>query len=167
MWEDRPTTLHVAERRQHQGAVEAWDAAVERITKSLRHANPTFDWIGNGVDFFAIKDRVEASSAQCQGFEFGLDESPADLAGDPLIASVLGGAPYVFWAIDPPGDWQETKTQLQALVEGGAFKDIPVRLRDLRKRDREGLGKNLRLVWDDPDALPPIPELIGMIGAEP
>ena len=54
------------------------------------------------------------------------------------------------------------RAQLQLLVEGGAFKDVPVRLRDLRKRDREGLGKNLRIVWDDPEALPPLPELIGM-----
>ena len=87
VWEDRPTTLHVAERRLDQTAVEAWNTAVERITRSLRNVNPTFEWIGSGVDFFGIKDRVEASEARAQGFEFGLDR-PADLASDPLIASV-------------------------------------------------------------------------------
>ncbi|MCD2441865.1 caspase family protein [Agromyces sp. SYSU K20354] len=150
-----PTALHVAERRAYEPVFRQWKNAVERIAESLQFNSPTLEWISGTSSVTAIQDSVAGSKAHLQGFDFAIGTVPDDLRRDPLIASIVGGAPYVFWATDPPSDWIKAKQMLEQFVSDGDFTTIPERLLALRRGDSEGLASTLRLVWDDPDSLPP------------
>ncbi|TYL51159.1 caspase family protein [Agromyces mariniharenae] len=152
--ESWPTALHVAERRAYEPVFRQWDEAVKRIAHSLLFNSPTLEWIPGASSVTAIQDSIAGSKAHLQGLEFAIGTVPDDLRRDPLIASIVAGAPYIVWATDPPSDWTKTKEMLRKFLKEGDFKTIPERLRALRRDDPEGVVSTLRLVWDDPDALP-------------
>jgi hypothetical protein len=164
LWHDRITMLHSAERRSEAGVTAKWERKAEEIkTHQVEHA-PDLAWIAASQreDPSSIRDAIKIPEFPCYGFEFVVGNAPKDLRRDPIIATVVGGAPYVFWMRQEPADWTEAKQRLGALVEHGPFDEIPLRLHQMRLADKSGLGDIVRLVWDHPDVVPPIPQLLGM-----
>jgi len=163
LWYDHTTTLHIAERGTNKDLVRVWRRRVESIRESLdRRDDPSFDWIDTGEDVVALQARITRGAAHCQVFKFRLGKSPARILRDPLLASMGAGAPYVLWMVEPPTDWTDAQAVLDDVMGQSTFYDLPELVRDLRQRDPDGLGRNLRLVWDDPDVLPKLPWLSGI-----
>ena len=166
LWHDRTTTLHVAERHGARSLLTAWDTRVREIRASVEETSLAFDWIDE-CDHLDLQNRFKEHVTPCCAFTFALGASPAELLTDPLIAVVAVGAPYVLWMDEPPEDWTVARRLLDDLIERSGLYRLPELLRELRQRDRDGLGRCVRLVWDDPDALPPRPELVGNERREP
>jgi vWA-MoxR associated protein C-terminal domain/Caspase domain len=166
LWHEHPTVLHSAERLTTYKARSRWQEKVQAIRKRLDNEVPEIMWIQpeNQHDASAIRDAVHGTEAACSGLGFMPGDFCRDLRRDPIIAMIAGGAPYALWVRSEPPEWDTVKRRLLELVTQGAFEDIPLRLHRIRRDESEALGNTLRLVWDEPDALPPMGQLAGMRG---
>lgn len=163
LWRDRPTVLHSAERRTDWNALAIWTERTAAIKSRLVNEAPDVTWIdpSKREDPENIRDAVSRAESPCYGLEFAIGGACDDLQQDPIIATVVGGAPYLLWARREPADWDAAKKRLDKLVTQGPFDELPIRLHRLRVDEKDGLGDIVRLIWDEPGALPPIPELPG------
>lgn len=165
LWHDYPTVIHCGERLSTPQVFAAWTTKARAIrtrveTDEVREVG----WItpDHRDDPRAIRSTVRDAEAVCFGLEFAPRGFGQNLARDPIIAIVTGGAPYLLWAGNEPQDWTEAKQRLLTLVSEGDFDELPQRVHDLRTKEPAGLGASLRLMWDEPDLLPPRSELPGM-----
>jgi hypothetical protein len=164
LWHQHPTVLHIAERQSTPRAQAWWTEKTAAIKTRLIDEAPEVLWIDavHRDNPSAIRAAVRDAEASCYGLAFAPGDFCRDLRRDPIIAMITGGAPYVIWAGREPPDWDDAKKRLLALVTHGTFEELPVRLHRMRTADVEGLGDTVRLVWDEPDALPPIGQLTGI-----
>ncbi len=86
---------------------------------------------------------------------------PVDLGAEQinelLMAALLGGAPFAFWARETPRNWGEFKRIMQnILLVAGRLDYVPCKLKDLRSRAPNPSHPDyaLTLFWDDPDRNP-------------
>jgi hypothetical protein len=166
LWREHPTVLHSAERLTTHKARSRWQEKVQAIKNRLVNEVPEIMWIKpeDQHNVSAIRDAVHGTEAACSGLGFIPGEFCRDLRRDPIIAMIAGGAPYALWIRFEPPEWDTVKSVLLELVTHGTFEDIPLRLHRIRTGESEELGNAFRLVWDEPDALPPIGQLAGMRG---
>jgi vWA-MoxR associated protein C-terminal domain/Caspase domain len=165
LWHEYPTVLHSAERLSGRKASAWWRQKVTEIHRCIVNEPPRVVWIepAQRDDPSAIRAAVrDDADAACFGLAFAPGEHRGDLKRDPVIATVVGGAPYVFWTATEPLDWDEAKRQLVELVSQGDFDELPERLHSLRSDQSQRLREIVRLIWDEPDALPPIGRLVGI-----
>jgi hypothetical protein len=166
LWHERPTVLHSAERLSTSKARAWWREKTAAIKKRLANEPPEVLWI-EPVDRdspASIRAAVRGAEASCFGLAFAPGDCCHDLRRDPIVAAIAGGAPYVVWAGHEPPDWKTTKQQLLALASDGTFEELPIRLHRMRAAEAEGPGSVLRLIWDEPETLPPLGQLIGISG---
>ncbi|MEU8310152.1 hypothetical protein AB0C84_41930 [Actinomadura sp. NPDC048955] len=165
LWQEHPTVLHCAERLSNRRALSGWRDRTTAIKKRLPDLQPEVQWL-EPSDAREITLAVRRSTAACMGLRFPLPPYAADnFRRDPIIASIVGGAPYLLWWDTEPDDWADAEKSLRYLAAGGRFEDLPERLHRLRVDDRDGLGGSLRVIWDAPDCLPPLTELTGLSGS--
>jgi hypothetical protein len=165
LWHEYPTVLHSAERLSGRKASAWWMQKVKDIRNSIVNDLPRVLWIepAQRDDPSGIRAAVRGDAvAACFGLAFAPGDQCDDLKRDPVIATVVGGAPYVLWAASEPLDWEKAKQQLVGLVTQGEFGELPARLHEWRARERDGLGDIVRLIWDEPEALPPVGRLVGI-----
>ncbi|NEA28834.1 caspase family protein [Actinomadura bangladeshensis] len=160
LWHEHPTVLHCAERLSSRKALSGWRDRTTAIKTRLRNVQPEVQWL-EPSDARTITLVVRHSTAACVGLGFPPGPLNGDLRQDPIIASIVGGAPYLMWSDQEPDDWAAAKAQLYRLTAAGTFEDLPARLHRLRRADPGGLGRSLRVIWDDPECLPPLTELVG------
>ena len=161
LWHEHPTVLHCAERLAHPKTIAFWKNKATAIRTQVCEGHPKVLWLEPG-DATGITRVVREDAASCFGLGFPLERAGTELARDPIIATIMGGAPYLVWADRPPADWTETKERLRVLAASGAFEDLPRRLHRTRNKDPEGPCASLRLIWDAPESLPPLEELTGL-----
>lgn len=156
-----PTVLHSGERLGAARPRTLWKERVSAIRARLVHEPPDVCWIERErrTDPAAIHRTVADSAAACIGFAFAPDAVLGELNTDPIVAVVAVGAPYVLWVDREPQDWDATRRNVADLVTLGPFDELAERIRRLRATD-PGV---LRLLWDEPDALPPKEMLQGVL----
>ncbi|NED55038.1 hypothetical protein G3I24_29635, partial [Micromonospora aurantiaca] len=98
----------------------------------LRNVQPEVQWL-EPSDARTITLVVRHSTAACVGLGFPPGPLNGDLRQDPIIASIVGGAPYLMWSDQEPDDWAAAKAQLYRLTAAGTFEDLPARLHRLRR----------------------------------
>jgi hypothetical protein len=151
LWQDRPTVLHSAERLDNRQARTRWRERAAMIRAELDQRLPDVAWIDekHRDTPVQIRSQVLQRGADCYGLGFRPPELRGPLHGDPLIAAIAAGAPYVVWPGDEPG----TRDLVARLARQGVFTDLPARLHRLRAEDRDAC-RGLRMIWDEPDFLP-------------
>jgi vWA-MoxR associated protein C-terminal domain/Caspase domain len=146
-----PVVLHIGERFTAQQPRTLWKDRVSAIRARLIHETPDVCWIEpEHRDRAAIHRTVADSPAACIGLAFAPGEVRGELSADPIVAAVAMGAPYVVWVDQEPDDWRATRRNVAYLVEHGTFDELAKRIH--RSREEEPGG--LRLLWDEPEALP-------------
>jgi vWA-MoxR associated protein C-terminal domain/Caspase domain len=159
-----PTVLHCAERRRAPRSRDWWRQKTAAIKARLvTDPLPTLLWLepAASTDPAQIRRLVREADDACLGLAFAPGAFCGDLKRDPLLAAVAGGAPFVIWSQDERDDWQTAKQRLDDLIARGQFDRLPERVKQLRANEPEGLGKGLRLIWDEPEWLPPFEQLAG------
>jgi hypothetical protein len=151
LWQDRPTVLHSAERLTNRQARSRWRERVDTIRADLGRRLPDVAWLDDEHrDSPAlIRGHVLQGGADCYGLGFQPPELRGPLHGDPLIAAIAAGAPYVVW----PGTEPATRELVARLARQGPFADLPDRLHR-RRADGDEACRGLRMIWDEPDFLP-------------
>ncbi|MBB5866671.1 hypothetical protein F4553_000050 [Allocatelliglobosispora scoriae] len=163
-WRELPTVLHSAERLGNETANLLWKARTEEIRAHVSEHLPDVMWIvESDQDKPAnIRDQVLDGGAACLGLEFVTPRYAREqgLSRDPIIAAIAAGAPYIVCLSteNPPPDWPAIRQLVREVAEHGQFDELPLRLHRMRKVVG-GPGRELRLIWDEPRALPPIGQL--------
>jgi hypothetical protein len=154
LWTDQPTIVHSAERLSHPQAVTFWRNRAEAIRKHVADHLPEVFWIPRQDQAAPVRIRhgVRDSKPGCVALGFVAGPCPPELRLDPIIAAIGGGAPYVIWVDSEPADWRVLKQMVKALTENGKFGELPGRLH----KERGGPDLGLRVIWDAPEALPPL-----------
>jgi nucleoside phosphorylase len=165
LWYERPTILHSAERMRNAQARARWLQKAASIRSHVVDNVPEVLWIGDEDRNSPqrIRDVVASTHAACFGLGFEPGACAKDLRQDPLVAAIAAGAPYLLWANTEPPDWQDLRLEVQRLAERGAFADLPYRLHQASSHTPND-GVRIRLIWDEPDMLPPQERLIGFDG---
>jgi hypothetical protein len=162
LWHRRPTVLHSMDRRTNKDTAEIWSTKTKDIRSQLEQGNRKITWIdsqfrGNPE---RIRNIVRDGTSPCYGLAFAPGRFGGNPQKDPIIATLVRGAPFIIWFEEEPDDG--AKTELEKLISEGPFREVPKRLHRLRENDQHKLRDRVRLIWDDPDELPPIPQLAGM-----
>lgn len=167
IWHLYPAVLHCPERQYSARSRQAWRAKAEAIKAAVVNGNQSVHWFeANSKEHPAmITDGVRKHSKACFALAFAPGGFRGDLRVDPLIAAVKGGAPFVVWVEHEQPDWAHARAEIVELIEGGVFEEVPERVMEVRINDPDGLGSQIRLIWDDPEWLPPLRQLPGLISA--
>ena len=162
--QDFPVVLHSAERLTNPLARAYWMEKVVFIRERLDHEDPDFFWIepAHRDSPRGIRAAVQQTEAACFGFAFTPGTFGRDLHHDPIVAAVAAGAPFVLWPRNEPLDWPTVKQILASLAARGSFEDFPKRLQHTRLTKSSSPIAGFRLIWDQPEALPPFGELLGL-----
>lgn len=161
-WCLRPTLLHSAERMRNPRLWSNWMIKHPRIRTRLEdHPDDLLAWIEH-TEPETVHSQVSSSESACVGMAFAPAVNGFDLHQDPLMAAIVAGAPYILWSTYDGDNPTTTRQQVKELVIGGPFDELPARLHYKRKKAVEELGNAVRLLWDDPDLLPPQPNMPGM-----
>ncbi|WP_433685393.1 hypothetical protein [Nocardia sp. CA-119907] len=163
-WCLRPTLLHSAERMRNPRLWSNWMIKHPRIRTRLDdHPDDLLAWIER-TEPETVHSLVSSSESACIGMAFAPAVNGFDLHQDPLMAAIVAGAPYILWSTYDGDNPTTTRQQVKELVTGGPFDELPARL---QYRRQNAVGERqiaVRLLWDDPDLLPPQPNMLGMQG---
>ncbi|MBG0568437.1 VMAP-C domain-containing protein [Actinoplanes aureus] len=157
LWTEQPTIVHSAERLGHQRAINVWREQATAIREHVADHPPEVFWIPD-QDRAApsrIRQGVQAAGRGCVALGFVAEACPAELRRDPIIVAVAAGAPYVVWVVSEPPDWEHLRQIVKVLSGQGEFAGLPERLH----QERSGPQHGLRVIWDEPEALPPLGQL--------
>lgn len=160
-WVYRPTVLHCAERRVLHSVHANWKHKAESIRARLEYQQANLTWIPHSTSG-EVRTWVRDSQSACFGMELASDKLDGKLQHDLLMAAINAGAPFIIWASPECESWSEVKLTLQRLIETGPFPDVPSRMHRSRETGSLTADNRVRLLWDDPAALPPGPMLRGM-----
>ena len=165
MQREWPVVLHSAERLSTPRARAWWREKAAAIKLKLADEAPEVLWIEpvHRDSPASIRTTVRTTEASCFGLAFAPGTFCQDLRRDPIVATVAAGAPYLVWTDHEPTDWSEIKQLLKVLAGRGAFEELPIRLHRARAHDPNWVGGRLRLIWDEPEALPPFGRLTGIL----
>lgn len=146
-----PTTLHCAERLTLQSVRDAWQTRGQRIDQACARGEPaTVGWIRpDERNAQRIRNRLYGSDDALVGLQFVPEAAPPSLKGDPVLAAIAVGAPYIFWADPAFEDWADAQQEVEAVLTTGELSEFPVRLQVKRLAD-DAVASRLRLIWDDP-----------------
>ena len=161
---EHPTVLHSAERLAGRPVTRnRWRARATAVRSALAIGAPAISWVdaGRRADAPAIRALAAEMTASLLGLEFAPDQPSADPSQDPILATVWAGAPYVLWTDTEPEAWDDVKAGVDALIASGSFDELPGRLHTMRRASPELAQAWLRVLWDDPDLLPPSVALRG------
>ena len=167
---EHPVVLHSGERLAVRAKTQAsWRRRAADVQEAIAAAAPTIVWVKDAQrrQPQAVRQAVEAATAAVIGLEFVPGMAPDDLSTDPILATVMAGAPYVVWSQGEPEDWATLCRQVCVLVEQGPFADVARRLHEIRKQQPETLSAGLRMLWDDPGLLAPVLPLRGAATLDP
>jgi NTP-dependent ternary conflict system VMAP-like protein len=166
LWHEWPVMLHSAERLSTPRARAWWGEKAAAIKRRLADEGPEVLWIEpvHRDSPASIRSTVRSTDASCLGLAFAPGGFCQDLRRDPIVAAVAAGAPYVVWTENEPPDWEAVKLFLRKQAAHGAFEDLPIRLHRARIDEADLPDSVLRLIWDEPEALPPFGQLTGIFG---
>jgi hypothetical protein len=160
-----PVMLHFRDRLGVPRARVQWRMAARRIAGEVELGAPSVLWLPAPADgrMRSISEQVAAVRAACIGFGFVPGPLRGDLRDDPIVAAANAGAPYILWFDAEPADWDEVRSALAAVIQQGAFDDVPLRLQRLSGyRGNGGDVPAVRLVWDNQDWIPEPGRLAGL-----
>ncbi|WP_206790697.1 hypothetical protein [Amycolatopsis sp. MtRt-6] len=158
--EEYPLVLHSGDRIRVPRARVWWRERLRQIADDIELAAPEILWIDAPLDARAITKAVRGTNAACVVFTDVPGPLRGTLPGDPIVAAINPGAPYVIWLDEPPADWALAKAEIAALVRNGAFDGVPART--LRIRQDAGPCTGIRVLWDDQELLPKFGQLTGI-----
>ncbi|MGN2638593.1 caspase family protein [Nocardia takedensis] len=161
-WLCRPTILHCTERRL-PSLNDNWRDKLTSIRHRVQNHHPDVQWIPTSTPR-QIQILVRDSNATCFGMDFVPSAIGDKLSEDPLMAAIKAGAPFIVWTAHPNGEWDDAKTELVKTLLKGPFDEMPNRLHSWRENRADSAAEHVRLIWDDPEILPPTMQLIGVIG---
>jgi hypothetical protein len=149
------TVLHFAQRFGRGIARPLWTETVHAVhARAQQWSAPEVRWLERADLGRRLTDLVRNAPEVVFGLGFQVGDCPADLWDDPIVQVVRAGVPFVVWAGSDVRDWDTLKAQMSHVATDGDFADLPARLHDLRQ-GYDGPGPILRLIWDEPKALPP------------
>ncbi|MGN2638276.1 caspase family protein [Nocardia takedensis] len=158
-WMRRPTILHCAERRLPNLNYN-WRDKLTAIKRRAKNHGADLNWIELSHSR-QIKIAVEESSATCFGIDFVPPVTAPKLSEDPLMAAIRAGAPYIVWTAHADDRWDEAKDHLVTCLLNGPIDEMPTRLHKWRRTCTHVAADHVRLIWDDPEILPPTLQLLG------
>jgi vWA-MoxR associated protein C-terminal domain len=152
--EEHPVVLHVAERMTIPQLQRVWDSKLAAIEAS--GGAPSVLWLDQD-DAAAIRRVVQKSDDAYVAFTF-VPEARLDPRTTAVMAAIAAGAPYIVWVQAAPADNYGLCERLGQML--GPIRDFPATLRQRRAADPY-MSDALRVIWDDPDELPPYLERLG------
>ncbi len=158
--EEYPTVLHSGDRMRVPRARNSWRRRAQEITEDLQLAEPEILWIDEPLDSRQITKIVRTTTAACVVFAAVPGRLCGALRGDPIVAAINPGTPYLIWLDEPPADLPATRELIDTLVRNGPFDGVPRRTLDLRQD--AGTCPGLRVLWDDTELLPRFGQLTGI-----
>jgi hypothetical protein len=163
LWWEHPTVLHCAERLSVDKLRQVWSTRAGDVLQRLLDDPPDMLWVDTRQPQ-QIWRAVREGGRACCGFGFVPGRFNGTEEEDPLLAALTSGAPFVLWTEDEPDDWDALKEAVTTMVCEEPFTDLPARVRTARAAGQTPLAQ-LRLVWDEPDALPLLAPLSGLATA--
>jgi hypothetical protein len=158
--EEYPAVLHSGDRIRVPRARASWRKRAQQITDDLKLAEPEILWIDEPLDPREITKIVRATTAACVVFVAVPGPLSGALPGDPIVAAINPGAPYLIWLDEPPADWDSARELIATLVRNGPFDGVP--RRTLGVRQVAGPCPGIRVLWDDQELLPEFGQLTGL-----
>ncbi|MRH89607.1 hypothetical protein GFY24_19525 [Nocardia sp. SYP-A9097] len=160
-WYLRPVVLHSADRRQDRRLRHRWTSRHAAIRTHLEN-NPhdLLKWVEH-IESEQIYRAVSDSKSACVGLAFVPPDYCGVLRHDPLIAAIRAGAPYILWTTNKSVDWPTVQRLVDDLMKERSFDELPALLHE-KRRSRNNLDGNIRLLWDDPKAVPEAAHMPGM-----
>jgi vWA-MoxR associated protein C-terminal domain len=154
---EHAAVLHSSERLAAYSIRERWEERAAAVRKALEKDAPTVFWLHpDRDDPDAIFHSIKGSDATLIGLAFLPGTAASGV--DAIIRTVLAtGAPYIVWAEADPSGWEHLHYIVENLVDHGPFAELPQRLHRLRMQHNNALYAGLRIIWDDPTLLPPLP----------
>lgn len=158
--EEYPAVLHSGDRIRVRRARDSWRKRAQLISDDLELVEPEILWIDAPLDSRQIAKIVRTTTAACVVFAAVPGPLCGALPGDPIVAAINPGAPYLIWLDEPPVDWAAARELIAALVRNGPFDGVPRRTLGLRQDT--GSCPGIRVLWDDKKLLPEFGQLTGI-----